>query len=82
MPHRKNIKLSHKIKRILRQKEILPSPLFLVSPGELIEGIEPSKIQFPPEVLKREVINTLDRSSDEDKHEEDSELQCNETIEK
>lgn len=37
---------------------------------------------FPLEVLEREAINTLDRPSDEDKHEKDSELQWNENIKK
>lgn len=37
---------------------------------------------FSLEVLEREAINTLDRPSDEDKHEKDSELQWNEIIKK
>lgn len=45
-------------------------------------NIEPSKIYFLLEVLKREVISTSDGSSDEGSNEKYSELQCNEVFKK
>lgn len=55
--HKENVKARHKITGFLRQKEILPSPSVLVSPGEFRRILSPVRYS-PLEALRREVIST------------------------